>query len=213
MKILITGTSRGIGRACAELFLQKGHTVVGLDIAAPAIIHPQFTHITADVRGELPAVSDVEVLINNAGVQGEDDIGVNLNGTIRVTEAYAFQPCIRAVIFMASASARTGAEFPVYAASKGGVVSYMKNVAGRLAPYGATANSISAGGVITPLNDHILKDPALYQAVLNETMLGRWADAEEIAQWAYFLAAVNQSMTGEDLLIDNGESLKSNFIW
>ena len=213
MKVLITGTSRGIGRATAELFLNKGHEVVGLDIAAPTLAHPHFTHITADVRGELPEVPDVEVLINNAGVQGEDDIGVNLTGTIRVTEKYAFHQGFKAVIFMASAAARTGAEFPVYAASKGGVVAYMKNVAGRLAPYGATANSISAGGVITPLNDHILNDPHLYEQVLNETMLGKWASAEEIAQWAYFLAVINKSMTGEDLLIDNGEALKSNFIW
>ena len=54
MKVLITGTSRGIGRATAELFLNKGHEVVGLDIAAPTLAHPHFTHITADVRGELP---------------------------------------------------------------------------------------------------------------------------------------------------------------
>ena len=213
MNVLITGTSRGIGRAAAALFLEKGHQVTGLDISAPTLQHPNFRHITADIRGELPDVAGVEILINNAGVQGEDDIGVNLTGTIRVTERYAFQPCIKAVVFMASASVRTGAEFPEYAASKGGVVSYMKNVAGRLAPYGATANSISAGGVITPLNDHILRDPALYQQVLNETMLGKWAEAEEIAEWAYFLAVVNKSMTGEDLLIDNGEALKSNFIW
>ena len=213
MNVLITGTSRGIGRATAELFLEKGHQVTGLDVNPPTLEHPNFRHITADVRGELPAVPDVEILINNAGVQGDDDIGVNLLGTIRVTEAYAFQPRIKAVIFMASASARTGAEFPEYTASKGGVVSYMKNAAGRLAQYGATANSISAGGVITPLNDHILQDPSLYQQVLNESMLGKWAEAEEIAQWAYFLAVVNKSMTGEDLLIDNGEALKSNFIW
>ena len=37
--------------------------------------------------------------------------------------------------------------------------------------------------------------------------------AEEVAEFTYFVAAVNKSMTGEDILIDNGEKLKSNFIW
>ena len=76
-----------------------------------------------------------------------------------------------------------------------------------------TCNSISPGGVITPANRHILEDEKLYRAVLDETLLGKWAEAEEIAELAYFLTAVNRSMTGEDLLIDNGEMLKSNFIW
>ena len=46
-----------------------------------------------------------------------------------------------------------------------------------------------------------------------ETLLGKWAEAEEIADLAYYLTAVNRSITGEDILIDNGEMLKSNFIW
>ena len=63
------------------------------------------------------------------------------------------------------------------------------------------------------MNRHILDDEKLYQAVLDETLLHRWADTEEIADWVYFLACVNRSMTGENLLIDNGEAVKANFIW
>ena len=105
------------------------------------------------------------------------------------------------------------AEFPEYAASKGGVVTYMKNTALRLAKYGATSNSISAGGVYTPLNAHIMDDPNLMEQCLDETLLHRWASAEEIAEFSYFLTNVNKSMTGQDILVDNGEQLKSNFIW
>ena len=89
----------------------------------------------------------------------------------------------------------------------------MKNVALRIAKYGATANSISPGGVITPLNKHILDSEDLYEKVLNETLLNKWATAEEIAEFVYFVSVVNKSMTGEDFFIDNGEKLKSNFIW
>lgn len=51
-----------------------------------------------------------------------------------------------------SASGHTGSEFPEYAASKGGVLAYAKNVAMRIAPYQATCNSLDFGGVMTELN-------------------------------------------------------------
>ena len=105
-------------------------------------------------------------------------------------------------------------KLPVYIGLQCVVIyTYMKNTALRLAKYGATVNSISAGGVYTPLNAHIIDDPTLMDQCLNETLLHRWADAEEIADLSYYLTNVNKSMTGQDLLIDNGEQLKSNFIW
>lgn len=216
MHILITGTGRGIGLACARRYLAAGHEVTGMDLAPdPLPDHPRYRHIVADISGSLPDLpGQVEVLINNAGVQeGGREIEINLSGTIAVTEKYGIQPSIRSILFMASASARNGAEFPLYAASKGGVVTYMKNVALRVAPYGATSNSLSAGGVYTPLNRHIMEDPDLMGRCLDETLLHRWASAEEIAEWSYFMTNINQSMTGQDILIDNGEQLRSNFIW
>ena len=216
MKVLITGTSRGIGRACAMKYLAEGHEVIGLDLCGSTIQQEQarYCHYVADITGPLPEISGVQILVNNAGVQeGGREIDINLKGTIAVTEKYAFTPDIRSILFMASSSASNGAEFPLYAASKGGVVAYMKNVALRIAPYGATCNSISAGGVLTELNRHIIEDPRLMEMCLNETLLHRWAEAEEIAQLCYFLTNINRSMTGQDLLIANGEPLKSNFIW
>ena len=102
-----------------------------------------------------------------AGIQNQsvEDIEVNLTAAISVTEHYAFQEKIRAVVQIASASGLTGSEFPHYAASKGGLVAYTKNIALRLAKYGACANSLCPGGVITELNRHILENEELYQAV------------------------------------------------
>ena len=156
----------------------------------------------------------MDIIINNAGVQNSGrDIDVNLKGTIRVTEKYAFQENIKSVVFIASSSGQTGAEFPEYAASKGGMIAYMKNVALRIAKYGATSNSISPGGVLTDLNSHIIQSPELWEQVINEALLPKWASVDEIAKWTYFVAAVNKSMTAQDILIDNGEAAKSNFIW
>ncbi len=214
MKIVITGTSSGIGKAIALKFLAMGHFVIGIDKDNSTIDKKNYTHIKENIlTGKLPEINDCEILINNAGVQNENDIDVNLKGTIRITEQYAFQDKIKSVLFIASASAQTGSEFPMYVASKGGMVSYMKNVAMRIAKYNATSNSLSPGGVITKLNEHILSNKELWNQVINETLLKKWADVDEIAEWAYFVTIVNRSMTAQDILIDNGEAAKFNFIW
>lgn len=213
MKVLITGTSQGIGKALAELYLDKGHEVVGLDRQASSIADAHYTHIICDIREDLPEVPDVEILVNNAGTQNEDDIDINLKALVRVTEKYAMQKSIRSVLNIGSASGHTGSEFPEYCASKGGVIAYTKNVALRIAPFGATCNSLDPGGVLTPLNDCVVNDPALWSQIMQQTPLKRWATSVEIASWAYFLTVENRFCTGQSIIVDGGESISSRFIW
>lgn len=215
MKVLITGTSQGIGKGIAELFLVNGHEVVGIDRQGAAITSSSYRHIQCDIRDfeSLPEIDDVEILINNAGTQNENDIDTNLKALIKITERYGVQKNIRSILNIGSASGHTGAEFPEYCASKGGVIAYTKNVALRVAAYGATCNSLDPGGVYTPLNDCVVNDPHLWQQIMDETPLKKWATVEEIAQWAYFLTVVNTFCTGQSIVVDGGESINSRFIW
>ncbi|MBE6717610.1 MAG: SDR family oxidoreductase [Ruminococcaceae bacterium] len=215
MKVLITGTTQGIGKAIAEKFLQEGHIVFGIDRQEKSIEYLDYTHFQCDVRDKdrLPMIEDVNILINNAGTQNEDDIDINLKALIRITEKYGVQPKIKSILNIGSASAHTGAEFPEYCASKGGILAYTKNVAMRVAKFGATCNSLDPGGVLTPLNECVMNDPKLWEQVMNETPLRRWATPEEIAQWAYFLTVTNTFCTGQNILVDGGESINYHFIW
>lgn len=215
MKVLVTGTSQGIGLAVAERFLKDGHAVTGFDRQEARIAHANYTHFQVDVRdyGKLPDIRDVNILVNNAGTQNENDIDTNLKALIYITEKYGVQERIRAILNIGSASAHTGSEFPEYCASKGGVVSYTKNVAMRVAAFGAVCNSLDPGGVLTPLNQCVMDDSNLWAQIMEETPLKKWAAPEEIAEWAYFLTVTNSFCTGQSIVVDGGESIKHNFIW
>ena len=218
MNILITGASGGIGSAVARRFLEGGHRVFGIDREPASFTHPNYAHFIADIREEAsyPAIPNPEILFLNAGVQNsEDDIDVNLKGTIRVTEHYLRgNDALRSVLFNASASAVSGQEFPVYTASKAGMLGYMKHLAIRLAPRKIPCNAICLGGVYSPLNDPVVHDPALWEQIMQVTPMEKWTDLEEVADWVEFLTVKNRSMSGESLLIDNGEyQLRATFVW
>lgn len=216
MKVLITGSSKGIGQAIAKRFLKEGHEVIGLDLLPASIKDKNYTHYISDVskKKNLPSLEGIEIIINNAGKQNDHDIENNLVGAMNVTEKYAFQENIKSVLFNASASAHSGFEFPEYVASKAGLIGYMKNVASRLAPLGATANSISLGGVLTDSNAPVMENEKCWNQIMEATPLKKWATLEEVCDWIYFLTVINKSASGQDVLIDNGEyNLNSTFVW
>ena len=217
MRILITGSSKGIGLAAATRFLKEGFEVVGLDLLPSSINNPHYQHYVCDISkaDTLPELGELDYLFNNAGMQNsDDDISNNLVGTMNVTKKYGLSKSIKSVLFNASASARSGFEFDQYVASKAGIVGYMKHVACILAKQGATCNSISLGGVLTDSNKEVIEDKQSWKQIMDVTPMKKWATLEEACDWVYFLLINNKSMSGQDLLIDNGErDLNNTFVW
>lgn len=215
-KVLISGSSSGIGKAVAELFISRNYSVIGLDINSSTINHPNYKHYICDVsnKDSLPDIDDVEILFVNAGLQNSvDDIKNNLYSAIYTTEKY-INDSLKSILFNASVSAHTGFEFPEYVASKGGMISYMKHIASKLAPKGVIVNSISLGGVLTDLNKPVINNKELWDKIMNVTPLKRWAKPEEIAELVYFLTVTNKFIVGQDIVADGGEKdLNNTFVW
>ncbi len=58
-----------------------------------------------------------------------------------------------------------------------------------------------------------MEDEHLWNQIMELTPLKRWATAQEIAEWIYFVGVTNRFMTGQSLLIDGGEAGRTQFIW
>ena len=215
MNVLVTGSSKGTGKAICEKFLDKGHNVIGFDILKESINHKNYTHYNLDVsEDELPELDNVNIVIPNHATNDENlCLKVNLEGYIRIAEKYCWEnKNIKSVLFIGSQSGFNGIDFPRYSASKAGCFPLMKYTSRRISKFGACANSISPGPVLTELNLHILQDKKLYDEVANQNILHKWIDCSELADWVYFITMKNKSATGADFLIDCGENNNYNFI-
>lgn len=166
----------------------------------------------------------LDVLFNNAGIFHPRDvsvvdtdeevwdlvIAVNLKGVFLGCK-YGIPALLRAgggsIINTASFVALMGAAVSqiAYTASKGGVLALTREIAVEFARKGIRANALCPGPVQTPLLAELLSDPAKRQRRLVHIPMGRFAQAEEIARAALFLASDASSyMTGAALVVDGG---------
>jgi len=114
------------------------------------------------------------------------------------------------LIAIASLNARQPAEgFTAYCASKAAVAMMVQTAALELGRYRIRANAIGPGLVETPLSARLWQNPAVRDAFIAETPMGRYAQAEEVAELALYLASdASGFMTGQTLYLDGGQSLK-----
>src|SRR3954465_11401033 len=231
---VITGASGGIGGASAEAFAREGGRVVGVDLAegAPGELSLQ-VDVTDDAGGRgvyervLAECGGIDVLFNNAGISPNDDASVldtSLEAWQRVQDVNlksVFLCCKHgiphllergggSVINTASFVAVMGAATSQisYTASKGGVLAMSRELGVQFARQGVRVNALCPGPVNTPLlRELFAKDPERAARRLVHIPMGRFAEPEEIAKGALFLASDDSSyVTASTFLVDGGLS-------
>ena len=213
--ILITGSSSGIGKAAAEFFLKNNYLVYGIDLN-PATIHEQnYVHFIASVADfdRLPEIKKPNYILNNAGTMDEEkSLETNLQGYINVIEKYQSSD-LKAVLNVASTAGHHGFGEPLHAATQAARINYTKHLAKTLGEkFKTLVNSVSPGPVHTNLEPMLYKSKEAMQAVSIQNILNRWIEPKEIAEWIYFILTKNTCMTGQDIILDLGESVNFNFI-
>jgi 3-oxoacyl-[acyl-carrier protein] reductase len=227
---LVTGASRGIGRAIAAELACAGATVVigyrsGKDEAESLASELGGRAVQADVSNAEDAArlvaeaGDLDILVNNAGLtrdgllarMPDDDwrtvIETNLSSVFYTCRAVT-RPMMKkragAIVNVSSIVGVHGNWGQTnYAASKAGIIGFTKSLARELGSRGVRANVVAPGYVKTQLTD-VLPEEAT-EAMLQNTPLGRLGEPQDIAGAVRFLCSDEASfITGEVLLVDGG---------
>ena len=229
-RALVTGASKGIGRAIAQELARAGATVVvgyrsGKDEAEQLASEIGGLAVQADVSSAEDAkrlveeAGDIDVLVNNAGLtrdgllarMSDDDwrtvIDTNLSSVFYTCRAVT-RPMMKkrggAIVNISSVVGVHGNWGQTnYAASKAGIIGFTKSIARELGSRNIRANVVAPGYVKTQLTD-VLPEEAT-AAMIQATPLARVAEPHEIAGAVRFLASDDASfITGEVLLVDGG---------
>jgi 3-oxoacyl-[acyl-carrier protein] reductase len=229
-RALVTGASRGIGRAIAVELASGGADVVvgyrsGADEAEEVARVTGGRAVQADVsnaddaRRLVEEAGDPDILVNNAGLtrdgliarMPDDDwdtvIATNLGGTFYTCRAVARTMMRRRSGSIVNVSSIVGVHGNPgqtnYSASKAGIIGLTKALARELGPRGVRANVVAPGYVSTQLTNVLSEE--LRGAMLANTPLGRLGDPEDVARAVRFLCSDDAAfITGEVLLVDGG---------
>jgi 3-oxoacyl-[acyl-carrier protein] reductase len=229
---LITGASKGIGRAVAERLARSGTEVIGLARHAPADPFPgRFITVdlgdataSARVFGELAKDPRIDSLVNNVGlvhaqpveaITGSDLAAVldlNLRPALQAVQAVI--PGMRAkrwgrVINVSSLTVLGARERTSYAAAKAAIISFTRGWALELASDGITVNAVAPGPTETELfRSNNPPGSEAERRLLDGLPIGRFGRPNEIAAAiAFFLSDEAGFVTGQTLFVDGGSSI------
>ncbi len=229
-KVLVTGGTRGIGKAIALKFLQKGYRVIVTyskdEESAKASSSEGLEVYRTDVSCENEVVAlfqkigGVDILVNNAGVslikQIQDTsyedyrrvMDTNFGGALfcsREASKGMIDKQSGLIVNISSIWGEVGGSCEsLYSASKGAMISFTKALAKELGYSGIRVNCISPGVIDTKMNARFSKEEL--DALKEEIPMGRLGACEEIAKAVLFLAE-NDYITGVDLPINGGFSI------
>lgn len=230
---LVTGVGSGMGRSTAEVFLRKGWTVLGIDLAPASIPAASGTlvPVVADVRDRdtienvlaaaLPEIGgEIHAVANVAGVYPTSTLDtfteqlyrkvfdVNVLGVLNVmAAAVPHMPAGSAIVNFASVDGfQVSPGQLVYGASKAAVIMLTKATALELADRKIRVNAIAPGWVNTPGNEATGR----MRAAAASIPLGRVAQPAEIAEWVWLLTGSGAAgfMTGETITLSGGDVIR-----
>ncbi|MFD3481223.1 SDR family NAD(P)-dependent oxidoreductase [Streptomyces sp. NPDC058695] len=179
------------------------------------VLDPEAIRAAADVWGPLDALvvtvgANVRKRIADYTLDEFDRvIALNLRAYVSLVQAFAPGMAERgrgSVVGFASMRAfQVEPGQSVYAASKAGLVQFLRTAAAEWGPRGVRFNAVAPGVVRTPLTDQIAADPAWYDAYAQASALRRWARADELAgAVAYLVSDASTYVTGSVLTVDGG---------
>ena len=235
-KVLITGSTQGIGKALATAFVNSGYEVIvhcSKDIEKAERVRAEINAYKAVVC-DLSNMSEVEnlyqktgavdCLILNASVQCKEpwteisnetfdkQFTVNVKSSLKLMQDYA--PSMkekgfgRIVTIGTVNQYRQHLELPVYSATKCAVMKLVEVIAKDLAPFGVTVNNVSPGAIATPRNEAVLCDEQKRKAVEKNIPIGRFGTPEDCVGAVLMLCSEQGSyITGTDIIIDGGMRL------
>lgn len=229
-KVLITGVSSGIGKAQAELFLKKGFRVYGLDKDQAPQLEGDFHFLQLDLRSDLQKLYDgveqVDILCHTAGILDaykpllesdaktfHDLFQINFFAAVDITSHYLPKMLAQQrgiIITMCSiASFLAGGGGAAYTSSKHALAGFTRQLALDYGKAGIQVFGIAPGAVKTAMTASDFEAGGLADWVAKETPIGRWIEAEEVAELSLYLASGKASgLQGEIIKIDGGWSLK-----
>lgn len=215
-KVLLTGGSRGIGKAIADKFIENGY-----EVFAPTRLELELSsERSIEAFLDRYRLEGFDVIINNAGINEvnlienitdeelQKTIEVNLLAPIRLlrglvpamkAKGYGRIVNIGSIWGIVSKPGRT-----TYAASKHAIHGLTNTLAVELAPFGILVNTVSPGFTMTELTRKN-NTPEEIQGLAGLVPMGRIAEPEEIAAIVYMVAsAENTYMTGQQICVDGG---------